>query len=75
MERGRAMLTLNTLGNPVEITYTNGHKVTFEKIKAFIYRPGLLIFVWNTLTIIRVENPANSYSHICCPGRFELDIE
>lgn len=75
MERGKAMLTLNTLGNPVDITYANGHKLSFENIEGFIYRPGLLIIVWNALTVIRIENPANSCSRICCPGWFELDIE
>lgn len=75
MERDKAMLKLNTLGNPVEITYANGDKLYFENIEGFMYRPGLLIIVWNALTVIRVENPSNSYSHICCPGRFELDIE
>lgn len=75
MERSKAMLTLNTSGCPVEITFADGEKLYFENIEGFIYRSGLLIIVWNGLTVRRVENPANSHFRICCPGLFELDIE
>lgn len=69
------MVTLYTSDKQVEITYQNGDTVPYSNIAGIAYHPGMLLIIWNDYTTKQVENPADSYKHIACPGRFDIDIE
>ena len=69
------MVTLYTSGKQVEITYSNGDTAPFDHIMGIGYRPGKLIIVWDDCSMKQVDNPADIYKHIACPGCFDLDIE
>ena len=69
------MVTLYTVGKQVEITYTNGDTVPFDHIIGIGYRPGELFILWDDYSTKKVENPADIYTHIACPLRFDIDIE
>lgn len=69
------MVTLYTSDKQVCITYANGDTVLFDNIIGVSYRPGKLLIIWRDYTMKQVDNPADSYNHIACPGRFDIDIE
>lgn len=69
------MVTLYTGDKQVEITYANGHTVPFDNIVGIGYRPGKLLIIWKDYMVKQVINPAYTYKHITCPGRFDIDIE
>lgn len=69
------MLTLHTGQKLLEITYTNGETVNFTDIVAIDYIPGKLLIIWKDYMMKQVINPADTYKHITCPGRFDIDIE
>lgn len=69
------MVTLYTSDKQVVITYANGDTVPFDNIAGISYRPGVLLIVWNDYTMKEVDEPADTYKHIACPGRFDIDIE
>ena len=75
------MVTLYTGGNQVIITYVSGitnsvsNTVSYSNIAGIGYRPGKLLIIWKDYTIKQVDKPADSYTHIVCPGRFDIDIE
>lgn len=69
------MVTLYTSDKLVEITYANGDIVPFDNIAGITYRPGILLIIWNDYSMKQVDNPADCYKHIACPGRFDIDIE
>lgn len=75
------MVTLYTGDNQVIITYASGitnsvsNTVSYSNIAGIAYRPGKLLIIWKDYTMKQVDNPADSYTHIACPGRFDIDIE
>lgn len=69
------MVTLYSSDKQVEITYANGEIIPFENIAGIGYRPGKLLIIWRDYSMKQVDNPADSYAHISCPGRFDIDIE
>lgn len=69
------MVTMYTSDKQVEITYANGETVSFDNIAGIGYRPGKLLIVWRDYSMKQVDNPADTYTHIACPGRFDIDIE
>lgn len=69
------MVTLYTGNKQVEITYANGDTLPFDTIAGIGYRPGKLLIIWADYTMKQVDNPADAYKHIACPGRFDIDIE
>ena len=69
------MMTLYTGHKLLEITYTNGKTVNFADIVAIDYIPGRILLLWKDHNIEQVDNPADVYKHIACPGRFDIDIE
>lgn len=69
------MVTLYSSDKQVEITYANGEIIPFENIAGIGYRPGKLLIIWRDYSMKQVDNPADSYTHISCPGRFDIDIE
>ena len=69
------MMTLYTGQKLLEITYTNGKTVNFTDIVAIDYIPGRILLLWKDHTIEQVDNPADVYKRIACPGRFDIDIE
>ena len=69
------MVTLYTGGRQVEITYSNGNTIPFDNIIGITYCPGRLMIVWRDYTAKTIDDPADIYKHIVCPGCFELVIE
>lgn len=69
------MVTLYTSDKQVVITYANGNTVPFDNIAGIGYRPGKLLIIWRDYSMKHVDNPADIYTHIACPGRFDIDIE
>lgn len=69
------MVTLYTSDKQVKITYVSGVSLTFDNIVGIGYRPGKLLIIWKDYTMKQVDNPADAYKHIACPGRFDIDIE
>lgn len=69
------MVTLYTGDKQVEITYANGDTVPFYDIAGIGYRHGKLLIIWNDYTMKQVDDPADVYKHIACPGRFDIDVE
>lgn len=69
------MVTLYTSDKQVEITYQNGDTVPYSNIAGIGYRLGKLLIIWKDYTMKQVDNPADTYKHIACPGRFDIDIE
>lgn len=69
------MVTLYTGDNQVIITYASGITNSVSNIAGIGYRPGKLLIIWKDYTMKQVDNPADSYKHIACPGRFDIDIE
>lgn len=69
------MVALYTGDKEVSITYRNGDTLTFDNIVGISYRPGKLLIVWRDYTVKQVDNPADIYTHIWCPCRFDIDVE
>lgn len=75
------MVTLYTGDKEVIITYASGitnsvsNTVSYTNIAGIGYRPGKLLIIWKDYTMKEVDNPAECYKHIDCPGRFDIDIE
>lgn len=69
------MVTLYTSDKQVVITYATGDVVPFDNIAGISYRPGVLLIVWKDYTMKEVDEPADTYKHIACLGRFDIDIE
>lgn len=69
------MVTMYTSGKKVTIDYTNGDSLEFDAIIGIGYRPGKLLIIWSDYTMKQVDYPEDSYKHISCAGRFDIDIE
>lgn len=69
------MVTMYTGNKKVYITYSNGIIRRFDNIAGIGYYPGKLLIIWADYTMKQVDNPADAYKHIACPGRFDIDIE
>lgn len=69
------MVTLYTSGKQVDITYADGEIAHYDQIIGIGYRPGKLMIIWYDHTMRQVDDPADIYKHIACPGCFDIDIE
>lgn len=69
------MVTMYAGDKQVEITYVSGGTYQFDNIAGIGYRPDKLLIIWNDYTMKQVDNPADVYKHIACPGRFDIDVE